>query len=56
VVYLIYVTYLFITLVKEIVMNFLECAFPQEHDFEQLEEKLYKEYTEIGGFREKHVV
>lgn len=34
-------------------MNFIECAFQQKHNFEQPEGKLYKEYVEIGGIKEK---
>ena len=35
-------------------MNFIECAFQQEHDFEQPEGKLYQKcYVEIGGIKEK---
>ena len=35
------------------VMNFIGCAFQQEHNFGQPEGKLYKDCVEIGGIKEK---
>lgn len=34
-------------------MNFIQCEFQQEHNSEQPGGKLYKEYVEIGGTKEK---
>jgi len=41
--------------VIEAVMNFIECALQQKHNFEQPEGKLYKDYVEIGGIKEKNM-
>jgi two-component system, OmpR family, response regulator len=38
--------------VNEVVKNSMECTFQQNHNFEQPEGKLDKEYIEIGGVKE----
>ena len=34
-------------------MNFVECEIQREHPFEEPVEKIYKDYAEIVGFKEK---
>ena len=34
-------------------MNFVECKIQREHPFEEPVEKIYKDYVEIVGFKEK---